>query len=471
MFARNLVVFVVILGIAFGYNFPAEARLKQRPSETCRNLDMDNAEAVIQCLKSDHKYDQVIRHQFNERVSCLKMQDIVLKRYIVSTDPSLENKMSSKQRRGDDELPRPSCEVISTVTQTISDKTPMWDRCTGYGQASDKFEHFKACMIGYVRGYHRYQDDDVAKSTLSSYTCETALKSYEGVFKYTHRIFFDDQNIGKYTPEGYVAPSCDQIDSWLEELKGVKEQYNQQMAENKAAEQSAFKQLREEKRAAKAEAAKQRAIRAQNTRDAFAAIDQNYEDFYDEMDAKRYGGKSVAEYYASIEQPKDKIENKHVRRAIIQEIQALSPEQTNEFAGFKGVTKHTSGGIKSRVTNIPSAPKIFYGVDNAKIENCNIKGDKATCKYNVTFFTNVDNSSVVGNQRASLDALYKFVGAGPRTVIFENDFTHNGTQWKALLNEKQKKLLFPPPPPKSNQSDQDKITCDVMSAMGVPMLC
>lgn len=456
---RFLAIFLIFLVISSS----VEARLKERPSETCKNLDMTDSEAVLQCLKEDHKYDQVIRHLFDTRVSCTHIQDIVLKRYIVSTDPSLARQMDYKKKRGADNLPRPSCEIISEITQKIANVTPMWDACLGYEEAEDKLEHFKGCMIGYTQGYYRYKDTAPAISTLSSgYDCQRALSSYEGVFKYTHRIFFPEGGVGMYTPEGYEPLSCEQIDPWLLSLKDEKAKNDEILAEQKRMEYRAMRAYKDQKKAEAKEKAKQQSIRAENTRKMFEALDKSY-DFSAEFDKQ-------LDAVNTMEHPKDKIENKHIRRALIQEIQKLVPEETNEFAGLKGITKHTTGGFRGRIENVPAAPRIFYGVENAKIKDCNMKKLEARCTYTATFFTNVDHPGARPNDRQAMNALYG-IFAGPRTVTFENVFKHDGKQWKAVLNEEQKKLILPPSPKPVDQNAEEKAKCDYMSALGIPMLC
>lgn len=447
--------FFTIIMLLLVLSTSAQARINANPSDSCKNLDMENTQAVLQCLKDDQKYDRKIRPRLDAGVKCHQAQDIVVKRYIVSTDPSLESQL---RKTGKDALPRPSCAVVAEIVNEVASVSPVWSSCIGYAEANNKFEHFKNCVIGFVQAYNRYDTPQTAKITVSSFACDRALKTYNSAHQRMNRAHFPEQGKpGVYTPVGYEPPPCHQVNAWLEELKDVKTAHNKKVAEeNKALRQQQIA-AREEKKALKAAKIKEQQDKAKRTQKAFAAMDKSY-DFSEQT-------KRALKTVNIMEHPTDVIEAQHIRRALIQRIQKLVPEEDVSLMGINGETRHTTGGFKSYFTNVPSAPKIYYGVDSVDIKQCDIKNNQASCRYVAQFFTNVDNSGVTGQQRAGLDTLYKLSGAGPRIAEFQNNFQHDGTQWKAVLNSRQDKLLLPPPPPKRNPNDDDAM-CDVLTLMG-----
>lgn len=442
--------------LMFTFSLSAHARLKENPSESCKNLDMTSAEAVLECLKDDGKYEHRIRHRLDAGVKCHHIQDLVLNRYIVSTDPTLEKHLRTKDQR--EALPRPSCNVIAQIVNTVSGSPPVWGSCLGYAEADDKFLNFKNCVVGFNQGVRRNKTPEIAKREISAFTCDRVLKTYNSAHQYINVAHFPEQGKhGVYTPKGYEPPSCDQINAWLEDLKSEKIVHEEKVAEESKILRQKRIEGREAEKALRAEKAAEAQARAKRTREVFAEMDKSY-DFSEQT-------QNTLETVNKMEHPTSTIEGTHIRRALIQKIQKLVPEENVSLMGMDGETRHTVGGFKSYFTNVPSAPKIFYGVDSIDIQNCDISDGEALCNYTATFFTNVDNSGVTNQQRAGLDTLYKLSGAGPRVAKFENAFKHDGTQWKAILNANQEKLLLPPPPPKRSTSDNDTM-CDVLTIMG-----
>lgn len=452
------VVFAVLM-ILFAFSAPVYAQSAAK----CANVDMGDPEAIKACLESDSMwYEARTKPMFEPNKDCGFLQMMVVKYKISSTDAKAGNRVNSKTL-DDETIERPSCDVVSDVVELIRQRPSAWSPCLGYDEADDKFEHFKYCVVKYQQLRYNQPNKMMGKTD-----CKNAIATYQQALG---QIYPPRQEEGAFygrkLPASYTDLDCAQVDAFFaavneEEMAELEKRHQEAMA---------FKAQRRAIKEQKALEALEKAKRTQEFNDHMA---ESYQRAIDQMDEEMYGPGGMLARVNDLEHPKDTIENKHIRRAIIKEMQRIVPEEEKTVMGITGKIEHTSGGFKSRLVGSHKAPIYFFGVDNAKIKKCDVAKGKAICTYDITLFTNVDNGGA-GNMEGVMDSLYKLSGAGPRTTTFESVLKHDGKQWTTTLTQEQTEFIFPPPPTPSEaeaaQKQREKTHCDTMSALGIPMMC
>lgn len=453
----RLVVATVMLLIAFSSHVFAQSASK------CGSVDMNDPTAIKACLESDSMwYEARTKPMFEPNKDCGFLQMMVVKYKISSTDAKAGNRVNSKTL-DDESIERPSCKTISDVVTLIRERPSAWSPCLGYDEADDKFEHFKYCVMTYQKLRYSQSNRQFGKMD-----CKNAIATYQQALGQIYPPRQDQGEFyGRKLPASYNDPDCMQVEAFFAavnetEMAALEKHHQEAMA------------LKAQRKAEKEAKAKEAAEKAKRTQEFHAKMEESYQRSLDNMDEEIYGPGGLLARVNDLEHPKDAIENKHIRRAIIKEMQRIVPEEEKTIMGITGKTEHTSGGFKTRLVGSHKAPIYFFGVDNAKIKKCDVAKGEAICTYDITLFTNVDNGGA-GNMEGVMDSLYKLSGAGPRTTTFESVLKHDGKQWTTTLTPEQTEFIFPPPPTPSEaeaaQKRREKTHCDTMSALGIPMMC
>ena len=228
------------------------------------------------------------------------------------------------------------------------------------------------------------------------------------------------------------------------------------------------KALRAQAKAEREAKAKELAAAKKKARMAMAKYDEGYQDSLDAMSAQ--GLKNFKEQ----EHPKDSIDGKHIKRALVGEVWEMMPEKRYQSGSNIAKIIHTTSGFKSW-TNNKMAPNVYHVIQKVEVQNCDLANGKARCTYDVTLGSNIDYHGMNNpDQRAVYNKLGDFAGGGARTITLESDFTHDGTQWIANLDYDQAKMLMPPEANYDQDQaakDREKLHCDMMSTISGWPVC
>lgn len=426
-------------------------------AEKCEGLDMNNAQAIVTCLQSDEQWFAArTKPQFEPNQKCDFMQTMVLKISVTATDPQAAKRINSKTLETT-EMPYPSCETLSEVVEIIHGRPASWSPCMGYDEADDKFEHFKYCLIKYQQLRYNQPNRKIGKMD-----CKRATATYQQALSNIYPPRPDQgEYYGRKLPPTYTAPDCVQVDAFFKaaneaEMAALQKRHEEQMAQ-KAKEKA-------EKRAKEKLAAEQ----AQKAREYKAKMEESYQDSMDKMNEPAMNAMKDAVH------PKDAIDKKNIRHALIKEVWDMMPESRQKVDTTVVKLIHTTAGFKSW-TNNKMAPNVYHAVKNVKIQKCGVSAGKAHCVYDVTVSSSIDYHGMQNLQQKQVyNKLGDLAGGGARTFTLESDFVHDGKQWKAKLNSDQAQKLLPPDAKyDANKAakDREKMNCDMMSAMGIPVLC
>jgi len=437
--------------------FPTVSAFAQGP-EACNDLDMSDPAAIKACLESDETwYEARTKPMFEPNKECSHLQMRVVKRQIEAIDPQRGRRVNSKTL-DDESIPRPDCETVSKVVELIRGRPSAWSSCLGYKETPDKFSHFKACLVGYLGG--RYGTDEMAAySRISGMDCKRATATYQKALGLIHPARQDQGPfMGRRVPASYADPDCAQVETYVQAVKDDVEAVRaEQYAEAQAAK-AERKKIEEQK-------AKEYWEKKKKTAEFHRKMEESYQKSLDKMSA------AGLESRKKREDPKDAIEGKHIHLALVKHIWDQRPEEEKEFGGIKARLSHTTHGFKTW-SSTPMMPNIFHAVKDIDIKECDVRNSKAHCSYGLTVSTRTVYKDQSNQARADVYGNFMNMFTGPRNYTWESDFIHDGKQWTVKLNSEQRKLLLPPEIDMSDQrSEQEKVHCDVMSAMGIPMLC
>ena len=446
-------VLLTIITILAFKTFPAHAQ----SVEKCEKLNMDDAKAIVSCLESDEMwYKARTKPQFEPNQRCGFMQMQVVKLSLNATDPQAARQINSKTLKNKN-IPHPSCATISEVVELIHGRPASWSACLGYDEAEDKFEHFKYCITKYQQLRYNQPGRGLGKMD-----CKRAVATYQQALS---SIYPPRQDQGEYygrtVPSTYTAPDCAQVDAFFQAVHEV------EMAalEKRHQEQMVLKAQRKAEKEAKAKEAAENAKLAQEYK---AKMEESYQNSLDKMNEPALNNMK------NEVQPKDTITEQNIRKALIREVWDMMPESRHSMGTTVVKLIHTTAGFKTW-TNNKMAPNVYHAVKNVTIKSCDVKSSKAHCVYEVTVSSSIDYHGMNNPQQRSIyNSLGKAAGGGPRTFTLESDFTHNGKQWQANLNYQQARKLLPPEAKyDADQAakDREKMNCDTMSAMGIPMMC
>lgn len=447
----RLLIIVFLLTVIF-------SPLSAQASTACKDLDMTDALAIKACLESDTTwYEARTKPIFEPNKECSHLQMQVVKRQIESVDPKKGKRVNSKTL-DDQSIPRPSCETVAEVVELIRGRPSAWQPCLGYDEAADKFTHFKGCIVPFLEG--RYgSDTNAALSRVSGMDCKRALATYGQALGLIYPpIQEQGPFLGRRLPPSYADPDCDQVNAYVADIKQDVEKARQEQIRIAEAAKAERKRIKEEM-AKEAYERKKNMIEAQRK--------------YEEADQKAMDQMMAAglESRKNREDPKDVIEGKHLHLALVKHIWDQRPEEEKGFGGIKAVLKHTTHGFRTW-GNAPMMPNFYHAVKDVSIKDCSVNNGKGHCTYTVTVSSSTEYKDANNQARANFYGQFASAFTGPRTYTWESDFTHDGKQWTVDLTDEQRKLLLPPEIDVSNsRSEQEKIDCDYMSAMGIPMLC
>lgn len=439
-------VFITLLSVLISSSF-----VYAQSAEKCDGLDMNDPVAIKACLESDEVwYAARTKPMFEPNKDCAFLQMTVVKHEITSTDPNAGKRVNSKTL-DDESIERPTCETISDVVELIHDRPSSWSPCMGYDEASDKFEHFKYCIVKSQQLRYNQPNRKVGKMD-----CKRAVATYQKALGDIYPVRQDQGDYyGRKLPATYTDPDCAQVDAFFNaahqmEMAEMEKRHQEQMA------------LRAKKKAEEKAAAKEFALKQQKAREMQAKYEESYQDSLDAMN------ETAMENFKTQEHPKDSIDNKNIRHALIQEVWSMMPEKRYKVDINVAKIIHTTAGYKFW-TNNKMAPNVYHALKSVDVKKCNVNRGKAHCLYDVTVSSSIDYHGMQNpNQRAVYNNLGGFAGAGPRTFSLESDFTHNGTQWKANLTYDQAKKLMPPEAkmdPDQASKEREKAHCDYMSTL------
>lgn len=425
--------------------------------EKCEGLDMSDPAAIVACLESDETWFAArTKPQFEPNQKCAFMQYMTVKISLSATDSAAAKRINSKSLENSD-MPRPSCETLSEVVELIHGRPASWSACLGYDEAEDKFEHFKYCITKYQQLRYNQPGRGVGKMD-----CKRAVATYQQALSSIYLPRRDQgEYYGKAVPSTYTAPDCAQVDAFFQAA------YEVEMAalEKRHQEQMVLKAQRKAEKEAKAKEAAENAKRFQEYK---AKMEESYQNSLDKMN------EPALNRMKNEEQPKDKIDNTYIRHALIREVWDMVPESRHKMGTTVVKLIHTTAGFKSW-TNSKMAPNLYHAVKNATIQSCDIKGSKAHCVYDVTVSSSIDFHGIGNSDKRNVyNMLGGAAGGGPRTFTLESDFSHDGKRWKVELTYEQAKQLLPPEAKYDADraaQDREKMNCDMMSAMGVPVMC
>ncbi|WP_157976373.1 hypothetical protein [Parahaliea mediterranea] len=448
----------IILAGLFSLAASAQATAAQAdPAQACGNLDMNDPAAILACLAADaSEFNARTKAQFDPNQKCALMQYRVVQVATTALDPKAGRRVNSRTL-ADPNVDRPSCETLSEVVELIHGRPAAWSPCLGYDEAEDKFEHFTYCLPKYQQlRYGR------AKATVGMMTCKRATATYQAALGYIYPPRTDQGDyLGRPLPATYVAPDCAEVDAFFKASHAV------ELAELEAQHQQQMK-LKAERKAEAQKKAKEQALRAKKTQEMYARIEEDYQLGFEELNAQSLASLNSAEH------PTDTIDNTQIRHALVKEIWALMPQSQHEGNGIKARLVHSSAGFFTW-TNNPMAPNVYHAVKDVAIERCDVQDGRAHCRYTATVSSSIDYPGMQNaQQRQVYSKLGDVAGGGPRSLAMESDFYHDGQQWRAKLSYEQAKQLLPPNAKHdANQAakEREKMNCDIMSAMGVPVLC
>ncbi len=424
----------------------------------CKDLDLTDAPAIKACLEDDPWYEARTKAVFEPNKECPKLQLQIVKRAMEAVDLQASRRMNSSTVE-DGEVPLPSCQTASEVVELIRGRPSSWTACLGYDDAEDKFEHFKSCITSFTMARHGITDAAQSSAHLSGLDCKRAVFTYRQALGLIHLPRkTEGPDYGQRLPASYEDPNCEEIVAFLQDRKDEAEAERAERYAQAEAYKAEQKRLAEEK-------AKENALRAQKTAELYRKLEEGYQLSYQKMNSDMLEAKK-----ASID-PRDSLENKHLLFALAKQIWAQVPPEENEMGSVKARLFHTSNGFRTWM-NVPMAPEIIHGVTSVNITNCNVKNGRANCAYDAVVSTQVVYTDSSNQQRADLYSKFATALVGPRTYSWKSDLVHDGKQWNVVLTNNQKKLLLPPEiDMSSSQSANEKTQCDLMSAMGIPMLC
>lgn len=419
----------------------------------CKNLDMESVPAIMACLKADEKeFKHSLQHKFNVHEDCAGRQDLILKERVMATDPSLRHKINTSAT-GDDGMKRPSCETISKIMNEIHGTPAAWEKCMGYENATDKVGHMEACIVSHMHRRNKYPSEEAALSTIAStYDCARAQRAYKQALHDVHRTLNENEKGEVYKlPKGFKSVPCEQVNAILERAKEARIAHNKKLKEEKEQQYAAQIEARFGQIEKREEKLTEQEERRKRTAAAFAAMDRSY-DF--DNDPYFSGPKKDLEHVNSIEHPRDKLEEKYIRRALVKEIHKMVPENKeilNEYLG--GEVIHTVGGIQGKsISSQQQKMQVNHGIRSVENSTCKVNEKKGTasCEYTVTVTSEATFPGAPSPGFARGAEFFAEYGqgdglgaGGPRTFKMKNDFTHDGHQWNAVLNEDQKKSLLP----------------------------
>lgn len=426
-------------------------------AEKCEGLDMNDAQAIVACLQSDEKWFAArTKPQFEPNQKCDFMQYMVLKISISATDPKAGKRINSKTLQTSD-TPRPSCETLSEVVEIIHGRPASWSPCLDYDEAGDKFEHFKYCLIKYQQLRYNQPNRKIGKMD-----CKRATATYQQALSNIYPPRADQgEYYGRKLPPTYTAPDCAKVDAFFKaaneaEMAEMQKRHEEQMAKKAKA--------KAEKKAQEKLAAEQ----AQKAREYKAKMEESYQDSLNKMSEPAMNAIKNAVH------PTDAIDKKNIRHALIGEVWGMMPESRHKNGTTVVKLIHTTAGFQTW-TNNKMAPNVYHAVKNVEIQKCDVSAGKAHCIYDVTVSSSIDYHGMQNQQQKQVyNKLGDLAGGGPRTFTLESDFVHDGKQWKAKLEYSQAKQLLPPDvkyDAANDAKDREKMNCDIMSAMGIPMLC
>jgi hypothetical protein len=449
---RSFLAVLLFLGV-FSVQTSAQA------NEPCKNLDLEDAAAIKACLESDTTwYEARTKPMFEPNKECSFLQMQVVKMQMTAIDPQKGKRVNSKTL-DDASIPRPSCETISAVVELIRGRPSAWTQCMGYEEASDKFEHFKVCIVEYTKGRYGMADNQAAAASLSGMDCKRANATYAKTFEYIYPpIQQEGPFYGRKLPPSYQDPDCEKVDAFIANIKEEVEQLRAVQYAQAQAYKAEQKRIKEEK-------AKERLEKAKKTQEMFRKMEEADQRSFEKLEAQILDG------VKSREEPTDSIENKHLRFALVKQIWVQMPEESKEIGFVKAKLLHTTHGFKTW-SNTPMMPNLYHAIKSVKIKECDVKKGKAHCTYDVTVSSSVHYKDHNNQERADVYGQLASALVGPRSYSWESDLVHDGRQWMIKLTNKQKKLILPPEIDMGDrQSENEKIQCDTMSAMGIPMLC
>lgn len=425
--------------------------------EKCEGLDFENAEAIVSCLESDEMWFAArTKPQFEPNQKCSTMQYLVLKISVSATDPKAANRINSKTLSESD-APRPSCETLSEVVEILHGRPSSWSPCLAYDEAPDKFEHFTYCLPKYQQLRYNQPNRKIGKMD-----CNRAVATYQQALGHIYPPRLDQgEYYGRALPSTYVAPDCAKVDAFFEAVNELEMAELQKRYEEQAA-------LKAKQKAEKEALAKEVAAKAKRAQEFNAKMDESYQNALDEMN------EPALARMKSEEHPENSINPSNIRTALIREIWRMMPETRHQTGSDIVKLIHTTAGFKSWASN-KMAPNVYHAVKDVAIKNCDVRNGKAHCSYDVTVSSSIDYHGMQNQQQREVyNKLGDIAGGGPRTISLQSGFLHNGKQWEADLTYDQAKQLLPPEARQDADKaaeDREKMNCDMLSAMGVPMLC
>ena len=429
-----------------------------QPSELCEALDLADAAKIKACLEDDPWYEARTKPIFEPNKECPKLQLQIAKKVMETIDPKVSRSMNSGTIE-DGRTPVPSCKTASEVVELIRGRPSSWTACLDYDAAGDKFQHFKTCITSYTIARHGIVDEKQTASHLAGLDCKHAVFKYREALALIHtKLKSEGPDYGKRLPKSYQDPDCQQVVAFLQ---GKGDEAEQERAERVA---QAEAQKAEQRRLAEEQASKA-ALRAQKTAEMNQKIEEGYQLAYQDMNEE------ILQARINSAQTRDKIGNEDLLFALAKQIWAQVPEDEHESGTIKAKLFHTSHGFRTWM-NLPTVPEIVHGIRSVDIASCAIAGDRAQCAYTVVVSTQVTYNDNSNQARADLYSKFATALVGPRRYSWKSDLHHDGKQWDIELTDKQKKDILPPEVDmNSSHSGNEKTQCDLMSAMGIPMLC
>ena len=334
----------------------------------CRDLDMENASAIVACVEDDPGVVNLSWLRTNG--TCWDDQRFV----------SLKS-VDGLPRRPKQEAtwPQPDCAVIAEVIGILRGVAPDWRACTGYAPGGG---HLRSCVSAFAEAQAKGAREAAVRN-LAAMDCDALSDAYERALGRVHHFHFFPDGAGRRLPPEYVRPDCATVAT-------VRAEFEAEAGEAAAA--------REAERLATAEAAVQRrqdadAARAERRRAAAEAgprksLGRRFDEFFDasllEMD------REILEARRARPQPRGEIDAEVIRGALIDFLHRTYPENGGaEIVTNTGpaTVAHVASGMqaKTRLGGGEATVDIVRTVLDVSDLNCDFDGvAQARCTARVT---------------------------------------------------------------------------------------